>query len=631
MNQLRIFAAKFFRMKQLFFLKFILLPLWSIAQFLPVQRDEEYLVKIQPTSDKFASVSVVPPLQGLEFDSVVFALPRVVPGTYSISSFGRFVDSIIFYDQHNAELISVKLDDNRWYIPQAKELYRIEYRVNETFSRSGADIFEPAGTAFRKDFALLNFFGIVGYVVGAENYQFEIEIQRSADFYSAGNLPLIERRVDADVFRSPNYFFLHDNPHLLARPDTASVKIANTTIHLAVHSPENFNSAKQIMPAITDLFQAAADYFDGVLPVDDYHILLLFAGGDDRLEHNYGALEHHYSTTVYMPDLPFDIIIDDIRDIVAHEFLHIVTPLNFHSDRVHHFDFQFPTMSRHLWLYEGVTEYTSHLMQVRGGLITPGNFLDIMRSKMESAEEYDKFVPIYTASKYAFDIHESQYLSVYDKGALIAMMLDLQIIISSNGERDLKDLLVDLGNAFGPDTFFVDHMLFDVIAEHGFPGIYEFAARFIEANQPLPYREFFDMVGFDFSLEGESSSMSFGITGFDQDPDRNVLVVISMDEADAVARELGYQVGDRIMKLNGESMEFGKLENTLVKFFTFSSFGDTFEVEVLRPNKKETKFKTVRLKAKVQDVKIKTENLIEPMENPGEARLKLQKKWLTNN
>lgn len=617
-------------MRQFFFLQFILLPLWSLAQFLPAQRDDEYQVEVVPTAEKYARVYVVPPLQSLDADSVIFALPRVVPGTYSISSFGRFVDSLSVIDQHIESLEVIRLDDNRWYIPNGKDVYRISYRVNETLSRPAANIFEPSGTAFREGFFWMNYFGIVGYILQADDLPFELTVQRPLNFYAAGNLPVKETNFGDDVFTAPNYFFLHDNPHLYALPDHQSVKVANTNVHLAVHSPLGINSAEEIMPAIADLFQAAADYFDGVLPVEDYHILLLLADVSSGESYNYGALEHHYSTTVFMPDLPLEYILDNIRDIVAHEFLHIVTPLNFHSDRVHHFDFQFPRMSRHLWLYEGVTEYTSHLMQVRGGVTSPSDFLDEMRSKMATSADYDPFVPIFTASKYAFDVHEDQYLSVYDKGALIAMMLDLQLIISSNGEKDLKDLMVELSNAYGPDTFFVDHELFDVIASHGFPEIHEFAARYIEANQPLPYREFLDMVGYIFEEKGETGTMSFGITGFDRDAERNVLRVISMDEADAVALDLGYKVGDRIITLNGGSMEFGKLENTIVQFFTTTQVGESIEVEVLRPNKKGTKFSTVRLRATVKEVKMDAPNLITPMDQPSEARLKLQRKWLSN-
>jgi predicted metalloprotease with PDZ domain len=190
-------------MRQFFFLQFILLPLWSLAQFLPAQRDDEYQVEVVPTAEKYARVYVVPPLQSLDADSVIFALPRVVPGTYSISSFGRFVDSLSVIDQHIESLEVIRLDDNRWYIPNGKDVYRISYRVNETLSRPAANIFEPSGTAFREGFFWMNYFGIVGYILQADDLPFELTVQRPLNFYAAGNLPVKETNFGDDVFTAP--------------------------------------------------------------------------------------------------------------------------------------------------------------------------------------------------------------------------------------------------------------------------------------------------------------------------------------------------------------------------------------------------------------------------------------------
>ena len=39
-----------------------------------------------------------------------------------------------------------------------------------------------------------------------------------------------------------------------------------------------------------------------------------------------------------------------VTDMAAHEFFHIVTPLNIHSEIIEHFNFATPTPSQHLWL-----------------------------------------------------------------------------------------------------------------------------------------------------------------------------------------------------------------------------------------------------------------------------------------
>ena len=64
-----------------------------------------------------------------------------------------------------------------------------------------------------------------------------------------------------------------------------------------------------------------------------------------------------------------------MTDIAAHEFFHIVTPLNIHSEIIEHFNFVTPVPSQHLWLYEGTTEWAAHAMQLRAGLKSPDEYL----------------------------------------------------------------------------------------------------------------------------------------------------------------------------------------------------------------------------------------------------------------
>ncbi len=612
---------------------FILLAFCAHGQFNPAQSYDGYrtFIDITEPDERGVLVEVVPPLSALEGDSVIYEMARVVPGTYSISDFGQFVNNIKAFD-HNGETLDLEqLSVNRWYVEDGEALYKLSYTISETFGNESVDIFEPSGTTFRDSVALLNLFAMVGYIKDHGHQNYELTVQKPRSFYGATNLPSESRSVDRDVYSASDYFFLHDNPILYARADTASVQIDDTRVHLAVYSAAGFNSSEDILPDITNLFQATSDYFGGTLPVDDYHILLFFEH-PEAVGTSFGALEHHYSTVLFLPDYPKEAIIENVRDIVAHEFLHIVTPLNFHSEVVHNFDFQNPEMTRHLWLYEGVTEYTSHLVQVRGGIIDEDKFLETMREKMLQAEDYDVRVPIHAASRYALDVHEDQYLNVYYNGALIAMCLDLQIIASSNGERDLRDLMWALSTTFGPDTFFTDHRLFDVISDHGFPEIHGFAARYIESSLPLPLKELLRIVGYDYDETAISSSLSFGITGFGIDMDDMLLVVEDNSQADEVATALGFKEGDKIISLNGESMNLMEIENTVGSFLASARQGDALEVVVSRPNKKGTKFKEKTLKSTVEEVSVPVNHRIQQNDHyEDENHTRLRNAWLQNN
>src|SRR6185503_15287535 len=116
-----------------------------------------------------------------------------------------------------------------------------------------------------------------------------------------------------------------------------------------------------------------------------------------------GALEHSYSSLYFMPEKTIEETRGQLRDFAAHEFFHIVTPLTIHSEEIHEFDFNDPKMSKHLWLYEGVTEYFAGSVQVKYGLITRDEYLSDMRQKLLIASNFLDEVPFTDISKFTLD------------------------------------------------------------------------------------------------------------------------------------------------------------------------------------------------------------------------------------
>ena len=160
---------------------------------------------------------------------------------------------------------------------------------------------------------------------------------------------------------------------MFSEPDTATIQVGNAEVLISVHSPQDDFNANLMAGQLEGLLKATQNYFGGKLPVDRYAFLYYFRNPDE-LQVGTGALEHSHSSLYYMPYYPPQFILPVLRDISAHEFFHILTPLNIHSEEIHYFDFNKPEMSQHLWLYEGVTEYFAHHVQVNQGLDYAGRF-----------------------------------------------------------------------------------------------------------------------------------------------------------------------------------------------------------------------------------------------------------------
>jgi predicted metalloprotease with PDZ domain len=594
----------------------------------PIQRSNEYQVFIDITSyaDDQLTVSIVPPL--IESDTAFFIMPKVVPGTYDISDFGRFVNDFEAINSSGEPLPIDRIDNNRWQIARANELYTIRYRIDDSFDHPVAslEIFRPGGTSFEDEAYLFNLFGMVGYIEQAKNVHFELQVKRPTNLYGATALDRLEGEEMVDRFQADTYFDLHDRPILYAKADTASTMLNETEVITAVYSKSGAFSAKEALESSADVLAAIGKYLGGSLPTDRY-VILIYADAPDPSIMGYGALEHQTSTVLYLPEFDASLMGEEVRDIVAHEFLHIVTPLAIHSEYINDYDFYNPEMSKHLWLYEGITEYTSHLVQVRDGLISVEDFVDIMEGKMEGADAYNSDLPMTIVSEHVLEIFEDQYQNVYQKGALVGMALDLHMRINSDGKLGLIDIMNDLGQHFGPDTFFVDDELFDLISDRWGMGLQEFFARYVEGAQSLPFAELLGEVGILYEESRMLDQIGFGDLPLAYDPDQEKLFIYEAASLSPMGEELGIQEGDRLLELNGQPINVENARDIFSDFYANTQEGDKVKMVVLRQNE-DGEWEDEKLKCKATSYPVEYRHLVRIDTSPTTRQAEIRSAWL---
>ncbi|MDH5598328.1 MAG: peptidase M61, partial [Cyclobacteriaceae bacterium] len=464
-----------------------------------------FTVDLTKVVDDKVFVSLSTP--SIEENEILYYLPKIIPGTYAIADYGRYVSDFKAYDKKGNSIPVENIDENTWKISKAKKLYRITYWVEDTFDSEieGAEIFQPAGTNIEDDKNfIINSSGFFGYFKGMKDMEFTFNIIRPDDFFGGtGLIPVQDvnnlgvkfsketqeliKNKSVDTYSVENYDRLIDSPLMYSRPDSAIIRVANTEVLIASYSPSGMVSAKQIASTIRETLMAQKEFLGGKLPVDKYAFIFYFT---DQPVYSYGALEHSYSSFYYMPEMTIEQMEQQLRDFAAHEFFHIVTPLTIHSEEIHSFDFNDPKMSKHLWLYEGVTEYFAGNVQVKYGLISPEEYLQTMQHKLVySKTNFNDSLAFTDLSKYTLETYSDQYVNVYQKGALIGFCLDILLVEGSNGEYNLRDMVMDLSKRYGKDKAFNDDELFDVIEEITNPTIREFFAKYVEGNEMIPYSE----------------------------------------------------------------------------------------------------------------------------------------------
>lgn len=582
------------------------------------------------TNDQLVIELITPKITS---DKISYKFPAMVPGTYKVYDFGRYVSNLKAFDESGNELSVTHPGVNEWEISDAGRLHKITYTIDDTFEDTLSDnrIFEPVGTSIEegKIFVVNNqlFFG---YFDDYLSNDYKLNFKKPQGFYGSTSLVAIDRTDTEEIFTAPDYQFLVDNPMFFSNPDTTTINFDESRILITVYSPGKGITSKDLAEKNKVLLEAIRKYLGGKLTADRYTFLYYFTNSMHST--SFGALEHNYSSLYYMPDVPKEnksYMLNQLNSTSAHEFYHTVTPLNLHSEEIGNFDFNNPVMSEHLWLYEGVTEYSADYIQLRGGMMTLSDYASTMETKLNGAARHNDSLPFTELSKGALDVHEDQYLNVYLKGALIGLCLDILIREQSNGQMGLQDVINKLLEKYGKEKSFRDEDLFSEIETMTSPKVREFLDMYVAGPNRIPYDEIFGKVGFNVKRDQyqvvDVGSVSMG---FNQKNYR--LVIRTIDLENSFVKQLGIKTGDEPISVNGTALTYFNVKGIFGSMKKPSKIGDEFVVVVARYDDKGNETKET-LKAKVDKTKTAYDYEMEVEKNPTEAQMKLRKAWLQAN
>lgn len=440
-------------------------------------------------------------MDGLSSSNQIYQFPSVVPGTYSISDIGRFVFDFQVFDNEGKSISSEQTSINQWLISDPEDVYRIEYSISETWDTpvDSNALYRMGGTSLEIDHALINTFAVLGYPTGLKDREYFLELSYPQDWVIG--TALVER--DNDLFWASNYDYLVDSPILMGRLTSADIKVDQTEIGIYTYSKTDLISSEEIKQEITSVMYDASEFLK-ILPVDRYSFLFHF---EDRLN---GALEHSFSSVYALKESELtDGYKSLIKGISAHEFFHIVTPLNIHSEIISDFNFATPTPSAHLWLYEGVTEWASDMMQYRNGSINEDELFDELAQKYDTYNRFDKTISLEEISlKSYLEEGGSQFLNIYNKGALVAYMLDIRLLELSEGKFGLRELILELIEIYGPEKVFEDVTFFLTLEALTYPEIGDFIDAYITGVEELPTNEYFSKIGIEHDIENNTFTLN---------------------------------------------------------------------------------------------------------------------------
>lgn len=581
-------------------------------------------------------VAVTMEFPKMKSGDVKFHFPKTVPGTYSVDDYGRFIEGIKFLDNKGKELTYTKVNDNTYSLKNAQNLNKITYLVNDSFddemdSSKHKAVFSPSGTDIEEGkIYLINTHGFVGYIDNMQDVPYQLVIQKPANFYGTTALVDQDKSDATDTYTLANYAKVTDSPLMYTKPDYITFNAGGMDLVLGVYSPSGKYKAADFKENLEKMVVAQKKFLGDMNTNKKYAIMLYLSGGEGPQIKGFGALEHHESTSVVLPEMmPKEAIDKTITDVVSHEFFHTVNPLKTHSEEIHYFDYADPKMSQHLWMYEGGTEYFANLFQIQEGLISKDEFLHRINEKITNSKNYDDTMPFTVMSKNVLkDEYKDQYRNVYEKGALLTMCLDIELRKLSNGEMGYRDMIRKLSQRFGENKPFKDDKLIDeLVTVTGYPQVKDFYNKYIAGNQPTPYAEYLNMVGVEAKKQETPPIFWFikdpNQTGYN---DKNNTFVF--DESSALspfAKSIGFKITDEIVALDGKTIDIQKVQEFIGYTKTIKE-GQNVTVTILRKN--GDKMDKIDLKGKAILDKMTVETL-QYKANPSPAEQKLQNQWLT--
>lgn len=462
-------------------------------------------------------------------DQVTYSFPATVPGTYDTQDFGRFVLSMNAKTADGKKLKVKKQGNNSFIISDAKKLKYLEYTLEDIMDRKVKKhpIFDPVATNFEqgKNF-LFNNGGIFGFFEGEESDPIEINISKPTQLYGSTSLPQTLISSGQQHFKANSYHQLIDCPIMFSVPDTAQFFIGKTKVTISVFDVNGVPRAKHFYEVLKRDMQAIDDFLPD-LPVDNYTFIIYV---DDLKEIgqamtgklgllkkiklalkfrnlSLGALEHGNSSTYYLAD--FGGAHSDVKELsldnqlsgaAIHEFMHILTPLGLHSERIGNFNYTNPLMSKHLWLYEGVTEYFANLIKYKGGVISPDEYLKEMEAKLAQGLDFPVSEMSFTemSENVLEEKYHKHYGQVYQRGAVLAMLLDAEIQRLTSGQKSLIDVILTLNTRYGADKSFDEQTFIAELVKEVHPDLQQFFSTYIEGKNQWKPNDQLNYIGISF-------------------------------------------------------------------------------------------------------------------------------------
>ena len=536
-------------MHKLFWVCFSLL----LSTLLSAQRTE-VILSFPPEHPHHIRVDII--TGHLGYDRVSFRFPEHVPGAFRPLQLGLLCKEFAALDSQNNQLATEFKTVNVIEIKNARALHKITYLMHDSWTFKDSSLIRPQlGTHFdTQNHILINPAAIIGYIDGFQTSPVQLKIFRPKTMVLHAALQPIDKytSTDSDVFALSSYYELIDLPIVYHQAQSIPFSIGGTLFKLSVYSETGKVKASDIMPILRPVVEGVWA-FCHEFTTKEYSFLFHYINPEtnrQRSDEVYGAAQHSNSSVFYLPETADKSkFIREIQYTSAHELFHLFKPLNLKTDATNTLNLKAVLPTAHLWLFEGVTEYLSLLMLYRQDLITKNEFITEIRNKISLMTYEEPFNLTTISEQMHLEENESKLSNFYNKGAVMAFMMDLELLKLSDGKMSLLGLLLRLNKNTKDRYVIADKMVIPELVRLSFPQMENFFRQHIQSDAAIDYNEYLSTIGLVYENNRLDTQFLFANAQYryNKQTDEIFMTQITLNN-------VGFREGDVLVKINNRKV-----------------------------------------------------------------------------
>jgi predicted metalloprotease with PDZ domain len=548
-------------------------------------------------------------ITGLKQKTLDLKMPVWTPGSYLVREFSKNVES--FGVSANGKLIpSPKARKNCWRINTAGlAAITVKYRVY-CFEISVRTSFVDAAHGF------LSTSGIFIYPDGMLHHSSTVHIVPYKGWTTVStSLPM----VNGDPFtrHAPDYDILFDSPIEVGNQDVFGFNAAGVKYEVAMCGGGNYDK-ERLKKDMAKIIETETAVF-GENP-NKYYLFIV---------HNYarggGGLEHLSSTVLgaSRDNYASEGGLQNFLSLVAHEHFHLWNVKRLRPIALGPFDYDNENYTTDLWIAEGFTAYYQNMILRHANLYPHENYLNSIANEINIVENqpgakiqplaeasYDSWIKAYRPNENSVNTG----ISYYDKGAVAAMMLDLEIIHGNKAKYALDDVMRYMYNTYYKlkKRGYTDTEFKQALEKFAGKNLDDFYSKYIYGVAPVDYSKYLAYAGYkpvdDLAASNEPA---LGIITANNN-NKKIVTTVFRGSAGWID---GINVNDEITAINGTPV------TDMATVLDGKKPGDKISVSVSRDGLPITLQVTLLRNPRVK-------YRLEEVPNATPQQLEVRKKWL---